>query len=842
MKSKAISASIILSMLLSIVPITNVSAELDASTLPTHLMNGSFESPTLPERSSWSWGKDDDSSSWTGGVWYITSDSKFETMAAENNEEPFYWKSTASTGFVELVEGTGRRGSIADYNVSAPYHGNQFAELVAEEQASLYQNISTPIPGYVNEWSISHAGRDTKDTMAVFVGPAHENYKVAEASHKDLFMWMAEYIKTTSSLNWETASVGSSQHTIYTIPNLDLSQVTDENFTQFFSLAYTSATSERWVCWLITDEAGTWAEYTGQYTVPDNQPITTIAFTALTGQSVNAQVEGQINEGNLVDGMSFGTTYPIRIATTAGGYGVLDYHDTTITSDADYVDSFADGTTLNITAYPKEGYYFLGTLAEGRFYPLTAPSYVEVEPGVYSHPIQMTAPRYIQLIFAKAETVVYDPNGGMYKGATENTEIKMKAYPDETLGECSQWINTESAVPIPGYEYKIRFIGWYAARIEYEGTTGALITSDHQIDYTLAGDSPDINQDTLDLTYSLAFRDSNDLKKFSVSGGLVLIAQWESKQDVQIKTKKIDDPSYADDTSGGMVEQTITAFNNKTPRNEGWGHLRDRVTLRATANPGYRFRGWYDENKKLLSSYTTYEYEVVGDTLVYACFSEIHNPLVSFVSATGEEQLNGNGTHILSTWNGGLFGGMDDNIGGEDIYGNTIATAFYTHQQFDGSTPYNFTQWSITIPTPSLTAPLYIKNNGLPENDTMIFNSAPIVSDGTNVQANKGEIYEVTGLNANAEFITLNLFNPLPTKVTCEGTTDIAYILSIDNIYAPGATATVDLRETMEQMLFDSVYISNDETHYMHSSSLDAFLTDPNNKYAGVDTEVGGAE
>lgn len=106
---------------------------------PTHLMNGNFETPVVPTISS----SDGDLSSGSKGAWYLNTTDGYEAMSDNN----FFWQTTSSDGKMEIV--SVNRGSLDGYGVKAPYDGDQFAELIAEEQSSLYQNISTPYPGTV---------------------------------------------------------------------------------------------------------------------------------------------------------------------------------------------------------------------------------------------------------------------------------------------------------------------------------------------------------------------------------------------------------------------------------------------------------------------------------------------------------------------------------------------------------------------------------------------------------------------------------------------------------------------------------------------------------------------
>lgn len=76
-----------------------------------------------------------------------------------------FWKTTASDSLIEVWT-----GGIADsYGTFYPYSGNQFAEINANESASLYQDLVTS-PCTELTWSVAHQGRAGTDVMGVYIG------------------------------------------------------------------------------------------------------------------------------------------------------------------------------------------------------------------------------------------------------------------------------------------------------------------------------------------------------------------------------------------------------------------------------------------------------------------------------------------------------------------------------------------------------------------------------------------------------------------------------------------------------------------------------------------------
>ena len=806
--------------------ITTAAYATETTQLPTHIMNGSFEIPVVPIKSD----ADGDMSSGTKGAWYLQTNEGYEKMAKEQGYTGFGWRTTAYDEKIELV--SVNRADTSGYKVS-PYDGDQFAELIAEEQSSIYQTISTTTVGEVFNWSLAHAGRATKDTMGLFIGPAQDDYMKKTAAGNDIFMWMAELIKSTSQIEWEQVDVGYTKHTVYSRADIDLSKVTGSNYTDYFSFTKTSEINQEWQCWLITDDAGKWGTYSGRYTIPENQTETTFAFTAITGYENYPVISGQYNEGNLLDAITFSTSYPLLVATTQGGTGTVSVDGMKqgdVSYNADYTNIFDDDTVVTVTATPENGYHLLGMYINGVFCTVgdDADHFVNLGNGAYSHTLTMDTARYVQLVFAKEGTVIYDPNGGTYKGTSADTEITMSSVDNI-------WQNTEDALPT---DEKTQFIGWYVGRIEHNDTPGgALIASGHTVTYNT-------DNNTIDLEYELVVRDGSGTAQFDLSDGLVMIAEWEYLQETAVKTKPMEDGHYLNDDLGGYITQTIEDIDSDRVREGGYGRLRDVVTLHATANNGYRFRGWYDADGNELSGKDTYEYEVSGHTVVYAYFSELHHPIVSFVSATGSELLEGQGTHTIyhgtnTTPDGALAG-----KGGEDVYGSTISTGFVTRQLLDSNHSYAYSQWVITIPAPTQDKPIYIKADRVPSSGIFICDENPVIGDADGVQVNKGNIYKVTALADNAEFITLNLFNTLfiPTIMTTDGEVELIYGVTIDSIYAPGAEATLDLKLHISDMLFESIDIRENNEKFIHSETLDEYLNDKNNKYSTVDTTASEAK
>ena len=72
--------------------------------------------------------------------------------------------------------------------------GNQLAEINANEQASLFQNISVT-SGEAYDWSLYHRGREGQEVMALIIGNQQENEpKKVNTSSDDQFITMSKWL------------------------------------------------------------------------------------------------------------------------------------------------------------------------------------------------------------------------------------------------------------------------------------------------------------------------------------------------------------------------------------------------------------------------------------------------------------------------------------------------------------------------------------------------------------------------------------------------------------------------------------------------------------------------
>ena len=184
---------------------------------------------------------------------------------------------------------------------------------------------------------------------------------------------------------------------------------------------------------------------------------------------------------------------------------------------------------------------------------------------------------------------------------------------------------------------------------------------------------------------------------------------------------------------------------------------------------------------------------------------------VSFVSEDGEDNLEGSGyagSHdtYFNNVNDALITdsgdkktptpNKDNGKAGGDEYGNTIATSF-TARIANNGTSRNSIIWTVTIPNPANDSPVFVKklttDEDIPLRSFFAFDDTAVLTDSESVDAShKGSIYKATGFtqdSGNADSVSFSAYDNISTTVTTTG--GVIYGFVIDNLYAPGATATV---------------------------------------------------
>lgn len=256
---------------------------------------------------------------------------------------------------------------------------------------------------------------------------------------------------------------------------------------------------------------------------------------------------------------------------------------------------------------------------------------------------------------------------------------------------------------------------------------------------------------------------------YTTTGNATYYARFETAYWVKFAAQtKQANGSFKTDTVGGKVSvASVTDVDGAA------------ASSKATANSGYKFLGWYDKDGNQLSTNATYSTTTTSATngvTYYARFEIVYNPTVEskvYLSFIAESE----GTQIPSAFDGrdAGTGKNTSDYGLDNKFGNTIATGF--KYSLNTMTDVSTIQITVTVP-----ASAYVKVGGTGK---FTGNGNSILTDSAGVTHNKGSIQQISGAT------TLTYYwdaSGLQANTT--------YGFIIDNLYAPGATATITVNGT----------------------------------------------
>lgn len=309
---------------------------------------------------------------------------------SSNYTQPFkadvpYWDTTAfgsngGNGKFEFFKSGAAHFNLSSKDNKVVAERDVAAELNADEESTIYQRIKT-VSGSTYTWGLDHRGRDTTDTMVLFIGP--EQYKTVDGKKiaidpskpskagKDQFVKMTDWLKTQYGVTYpdDPKKGGCSQkYTIYSKP-FDTNgafQKESTNANENFSMTETAECNQEWNLWVISslrenkdttkaingwskygtncynedsyndviNGAGSELGYDCTYTVPKGQTKTLFAFTSYSsGMLSNGSIKPEPTFGNLLDDINFKLYQPISSSITEGGTGGVHIGNATITND-----------------------------------------------------------------------------------------------------------------------------------------------------------------------------------------------------------------------------------------------------------------------------------------------------------------------------------------------------------------------------------------------------------------------------------------------------------------------------------------------------------------------------
>ena len=627
-KKRAISGLMVLAMALSLLP-TSILAADTRSVTDNAIKNGSFEQPA----------------------------SNIDNSPQMHADLVFGWDTTASDHLIEF--GSRRNGKNAPQltgnNKKIP-DGDQFAELNADEESTLYQ-YATTVGGNVYEWGLSHRGREGVDHMALIIGPK-QNVDPAKPSKsgKDQFMQMTDWVKNNAvQMGVSIPDIGCSQKiTVYSKPFAKNGGFANNADNVPFSKSPSNVYTEEWNVWIIGTSNTAWGNYgtkspdyaegklaySCRYAVPDGQTKTVFAFCSYSSATSNKTL------GNLIDNIHFSLYQTITAAATAGGSGFIivptgdkgsEYYEIG-SSMRELVVANGSPITVKVVKPKSDNVQFVGayvtrqtqTGLEKEFIPAASWSWNEVDRTyTYEHPVE--EPADIVLVFVKKPMVIYEANGGdQYTYGDNGTNAVSFAQQVSDDGSKTERLPYESQEATTKTKDGWRFDGWLLARKE------KVLPAVHTVSY-------DTESETFTFT---ANSETTELQ----SGGATLIAQWKWRQRFvtasRVKENGTVSDSIQENTACGSI--TVTS-DGSTAATETTGAVTDyysqaneKITATAAANNGYRFVGWYQQldgdNYQFVSNQETYTYtaKAEGVQTIYARFAPTHTVTYRWTTEEGK--------------------------------------------------------------------------------------------------------------------------------------------------------------------------------------------------------------
>ena len=299
------------------------------------------------------------------------------------------WNTTAFEGKIELFRSN--KGTYINGVTLKPKDGTYAAELSADEESTLYQNVKTT-PSSVYEWGLDHGGRNGTDIMALVIGPKQGvDPSKPNKNGRDQFMQMVDWLNIDVSTI--TAGAEPKRYTVYSKKFATSGTFEDNAGNNAFSLTPSLIYTEEWHVWIMASsraKTGTnpWNSYgsnaTGTagsgngsgsttvdfskyylYPVPAGQTDTVFGFVSVGYIDSTAPAGKEKTYGNFLDNINFELYHPLSGSTsnhgsavvggsdgTSGGAGATAGHKVTIDNK---LSAFViDGESLKIQAVVKK--------------------------------------------------------------------------------------------------------------------------------------------------------------------------------------------------------------------------------------------------------------------------------------------------------------------------------------------------------------------------------------------------------------------------------------------------------------------------------------------------------
>ena len=568
------------------------------------------------------------------------------------------WGTTASSYKVEI--GNLKYGNAYSlpidtvttvFNEPSIREGNQFVELNADEESSLYQMVTTEI-GKMYRWSLSHRGREGLDTMALIIGPDQPYLPKKTGKYaRDQLMQIADWIYSQTDVALDLPEQGCSQKiTLYT-PKFN-SNGGWKLSSNIFSWKKDSEHTEEWSVWIISSRNDTWhdygeldsaASYNFEYIVPEGHHQSIFGFVSHSSTRSNGQKDNTY--GNLLDNISFKEYYYIDVnnATNNGGseLKIVDEEDEFLHESTTSGWAFAGS---NISIHLKEGERkIIGAYIGNTFVPIDNWVYDENN-GEYIYRIEnVTSSVKVEVIYV-ANTIVYDSRSGKPYQYHVDENGEYSGGCEFTLGPTFPEYVSHAPEADDGW----KFVGW--EYISPADNTVYMLDAVHKV--VFVENTEDVSKSTFAIYKILSGGETQLIvENIPYDEGVTLSAEWKYRQRVVSQTfnKDAPAPAYEISAEGGYARITVIsgAASDKSDYLDGSNPVGEElyssagtyINVSAYRTPGYTFNGWYDASGNLVSNNISYTYRV-GDgkvTELYAYFEPVGYDISVHCSVEGDD-------------------------------------------------------------------------------------------------------------------------------------------------------------------------------------------------------------
>ena len=266
-----------------------------------------------------------------------------------------YWNTTAFQGKIELFKKN--TGTYINGVTLEPKDGSIAAELNADEESTLYQNVKTT-PSSIYEWGLDHGARNGTDTMALVIGPKQsvDPSKPSKAG-RDQLMQMVDWLIKQGKTSVKTSAGLGERLTVYSKKFAASGAFEDNAGNNAFSLTPSTIYTEEWHIWIMSSSRATsgtnpWNSYGSNaegsagsgngsgsttvdlskyylYTVPAGQTDTLFGFVSVGYVDSTTTADKAKTYGNFLDNINFQLYHPLSGSSTTHGSAVIGGSDGT---------------------------------------------------------------------------------------------------------------------------------------------------------------------------------------------------------------------------------------------------------------------------------------------------------------------------------------------------------------------------------------------------------------------------------------------------------------------------------------------------------------------------------